>query len=57
VAVAPHADADLPFLEKAFGAPVGRAILDGALCFGNSFGLCDRRAALFFDSRRSLSLG
>jgi SAM-dependent methyltransferase len=113
VAVAPSADADLPFLEKAFGAP-GGAILDvacgagrhsiplarrgynvtgvdlsmtfldearrrserlsiefergdmrelrwrdrfdGALCFGNSFGYCDRDATRAFVRTLSASL-
>jgi SAM-dependent methyltransferase len=113
VAVAPAADADLPFLESVFGAPAGQAILDvacgagrhsiplarrgygvtgvdlsatclaearrrteavaqtvewhrgdmrelpwrdrfdGALCFGNSFGYCDREGTRAFV--RSLS--
>jgi SAM-dependent methyltransferase len=113
VAVAPSADADLPFLEKAFGAPGGaildvacgagrhsialarrgydvtgvdlsttcldealrrseglpiewhhgdmrelpwREHFDGALCFGNSFGYCDRDGTRAFVRTLAASL-
>lgn len=113
VAVAPSPDADLPLLEKVFGAPDGKAILDvacgagrhsiplahrgyavtgvdqsatclseaklradvpiewhhgdmrdlpwrgrfdGALCFGNSFGYCDRDGTRAFLRTLSASL-